>query len=232
MLTQPSIDRAQELSDEEHTEKLKLFDDLLPKLEAYITSQAHKKSYSLPSEFLEMEDFKEIGRIQTWAAVISWDPEKGSLEGWAKRRIWTNMNVVVTRQYQSKRIPHGLDDTGNKQRPISLSSLDIRGIELVESISDDSATDPLEYLLEEELYQVVKEKLLVMGERIAAAILRFTLFPDRELMLLCSADKNNDSKRKIKVTNRALATRMGISVTRISVAKSVLYNSIKECSHD
>lgn len=232
MLTKPSIKRVQELSEEEHTDKLTLFSSLLPKLEKYIHQQAYMRSCNLPGEFLGIEDFEAIGRIQLWAAVVSWDPVKGSLESWSKRCIWTNMNVVISSQYQAKRIPHSVDTVAELQRPISLFSEGPEGLQLFESLPDTSVVDPMEGLLEDELYRLVQEKLLSCGERIAAAILRLSLFPDEELLLLCDLGKNKDSKRRIRITNRALSARLSVSTSRISLAKSVLRKMILELGAD
>jgi len=219
------IRKSQELQEGEFFEKQTLFNTILPKLEGYIQRQSRMRASKLPDEGLGVEDFESVGRIQVWAAVVSWDPAKGPLMKWAKRCIWTNMNVVISGQFQSKRVPRETS-TGEFQRTVSLSLLS----EGFDSLLDESVVDPLDDLLEEELYFLVREKLLSCDERIAAAVLRLALFPDDELLSLCNLCEGKGSKKSFKISNRLLAARLGVSASRVAEAKHVLRETILDQS--
>jgi len=232
LLTKPSIRQAQVLTDEEYKEKLNTFQTLLPKMDYYIHSQAYSRGIKLPDNLLETEDFVNIGRVQTWAAVLSWEPSKGTLENWCKRRIWTNMNVVISARYQRKRLSYTEDVDGIKEivHSVSLFSDTPDGSLLLDTLEDMNAEDPIDTLLEEELYSLVKNRLLFMGDRVAAAVFRLSLGPDNELFRLCEEYAVKGHRRKVKVINKALATRLGVSASRISTAKSVIKAVIGELS--
>ena len=225
LMTNTSIKQSQQLSEGDRAEKLELFSSILPKLEGYIQQQASLRSEKLPGEYLDVKDFEAIGRIQVWAAVISWDPSKGPLEQWAKRRIWSNMNIVISRQYVAKRIPHDIDSI---TRPVSLYAQDVCGVSLSDVLPDESLVDPMDDLLEEELYQLTKEKLLLHGNRVAAAILRLSLFPDKELVVLSGSE---NILKGVRITNKSLSMRLGVPEARVSKAKTLLKKTILElCS--
>jgi len=233
VLTRPSIEKARQLSETEYAEKLEIFEELLPRLAPYIKAQAAQRAAKLPNSVLGEEDLISIGNIQTWVAVITWEPEKGaSLENWARRRIWTNMNVVMGNLYQLKRVPRGPSADGTTEvtlRPTSLFAENKVGNVMGEYIEDRSQQDPIGELVADEMYTRTRQKLLSQNNRVAAAVLRLMEYPDRELLQLCEENARR-SRRKIRLTNKSLAQRLGVTTSRIADAKADIRVMFKEYS--
>lgn len=232
MLTKPSIEAARQLTQDEYKEKLCIFDELSKKLAPFIETEATKRAYKLPSDYYSIDDLRAVGQVQTWVAVVTWDPDRGaSLESWAKRRIWTNMNVVMGRIYQRKRVPRVVVNgtTTVTSRNISLSTVNGDGVRLQESLKDSAYPDPLGVILADELYTQTRERLLVKKDRVAAAVLRLLVFPDEELLQLCE-EAVQSSKKKIRLTNKNLARRLGVSTCRVSTARATVRTVFKRFS--
>lgn len=232
MLTQPSIEAAQRLTQDEYEEKLHIFDELLEKLSPFIEVEAAKRARKLPSDYYSIDDLRAVGQAQTWVATVTWDPRRGaSLESWAKRRIWTNMNVVMGRIYQHKRVPRVLkgDDTTVTSRNTSLFTENGDGVLLQESLEDFTYSDPLGVAIADDLYARTRQQLLVIKDRVAAAVLRLLVFPDEELLRLCE-EATHGSKKKVRLTNKNLARRLGVSTCRVSTARAAVRTVFKRFS--
>lgn len=232
MLTRPAIKASRQLTQRERTEKLRIYDELVAKLEPFIEIEAAKRACKLPSDYFGKDDLKAVGYIQTWVATVTWDSRRGaSLENWAKRKIWTNMNVVMGGVYQLKRVPR-ITVEGNNSitvRPISLFTENGDGILLYEALEDKAYPDPSGVLIADELYTKTRERLLYQRKRVAAATLRLLMFPDEELLRLCEEGTRN-SKRKVRVTNKNLARRLGVSTCRVATARAAIRAVFKELS--
>jgi len=231
VLTRPSIESSRRLSAEERIEKMRIFEDLLEKLDPFIESEAAKRAAVLPNNYLDIDDLRAVGRIQTWVAAVTWDPQRGaSLENWARRRIWTNMNVVMGGLYQLKRVPRVV--VGNSEvtiRPVSLFTENGDGAFLFETLEDKTYPDPIGVLIADELYKKTREKLLELKDRVAAAVLRLLVFPDGELLRLCE-EYTQRKRKKIRITNRSLARRLGVTTCRVAEARAAVREVFKEFS--
>jgi len=232
VLTKPAIEATRRLTQGEREKKLHIFNELSRKLESFIDAQAAKRARKLPSSYLSKEDLKAVGYVQTWVAVVTWDPCRGaSLESWAKRKIWTNMNVVMGGVYQLKRVPRVAvdEDTTVTARNASLFTENGDGILLYEALEDPTCSDPAGVLVADELYTKTRQQLLVNRKRVAAAVLRLLMFPDEELLQLCEARVRN-SKRRVRITNRSLARRLGVTTCKVTAARAVIRDVFKELS--
>ena len=199
--------------EESFTTKLDTFSNLLPEVDSYIQQQAQKRAY-MTSDLLDEEDWVAIGKLQTWMAVVSWDPERSpDLVRWAKLRIWTNMDVELKNYFNSKR---GVGDS--TQSLVYLSEETSKGTSLIEEL--ESPSDPLSQLILDDLYANLRKRLLKEKNRIAAAVLRLCLYPDDELLALCSRFK--------EIKDRGLAARLGVTPFRIASAKTVIRRLLKE----
>lgn len=224
VLTKPSIEAARRLQQSEYEEKLCIYEELSKKLEPFIESEAAKRANKLPSDYYSKDDLKSVGYVQTWVAVVTWNSDRGaSLESWAKRRIWTNMNVVMGRIYQYKRVPRVFidDHTTVTTRNASLFIENGDGAPLYESLEDPTYSDPLGVVIADELYTKTRQKLLFKRNRVAAAVLRLLMFPDEELLQLCEETTRNN-KKKVRLTNKSLARRLGVSTCRVSTARAAI----------
>jgi hypothetical protein len=229
VLTKPSIRKAQQLSEGERAEKVLVFEKLLKKLSPYIEAEAARRASRLPSSYIDKEDLVAVGNIQVWVAVITWDPRRGaSLEEWAKRRVWTNMNVVMGGIYQLKRVPRTIiDNVETTSRPVSLFTENGDGALLYESLEDSTYSDPASFLMENELYELVRKKLLNSDDRVAIAVLRLMVFPDEELLQLCERAVCK-GRGRVRITSKSLAERLGVSTCRIATAKATIRTICKE----
>lgn len=231
MLTKPTIEKSKRLSNDEREEKFRVFERLLAKLEPFIQAQAAQRACKLPSSYIDEDDLKAVGNIQTWIATITWDPERGaSLENWARRRIWSNMNVLMGNIYQQKRVPRKATETGSgvTSRPISIFTEDENGLPLYETLEDHTFSDPIGLLIADELYGKTREKLLSQDNRLAAAVLRLSVFPDSELLRLC--ERNSRGGRKVRITNRSIAERLGTTTSQVAGARASIRAILREYS--
>lgn len=229
MLTKPSVEAAQRLSPDVYEEKLLIFEELVKKMEPFIEAEAAKRASKLPNDYYSKDDLKSVGYIQTWVATVTWDAHRGaSLESWAKRRIWTNLNVVMGRIYQHKRVPRIFIEDGVSvtTRNTSLFTENGEGAFLYESLEDTTYADPLGVMIADELYTKTRQKLLSSKNRVAAAVLRLLMFPDEELLRLC-AEVTRGNKKKVRLTNKNLAKRLGVSTCRVSAARAVIRTVFK-----
>lgn len=207
------------MGEEEYQSRLLLYDELIPKMSSYIKSQAFRKASKLPVAYVGVDDLIGIGHIGVWVAVLRWDGSSPLIE-WAKRLIWTRINLTFGHLYRKKRtarvISHGQEITSS-----ALSLQDIAYDPPIDS-------DPVGVLIADEMYSNVRELLLGKSERVAAGVLRLLVYPDRELLRLCELDSILKRRKRIRVTNFCIAERLGVSIPRVVNAKSLVRRVFKE----
>jgi len=214
------IDMFRRLSEQEHQERLRVFDELIPKLTSYIRSQASWKATKLPVSYVGKDDLIEIGNIATWVAVLRWDGKR-SLVNWAERMIWSRMNVMFSGLYRKKRTARVLVQ-GQEVTTQPLSLEDVGGALEGESV------DPLETLVAEEIYGKAREQLLRRGKRVEAGVLRSLVEPDSELLELCERDAMRKGRKQVRLTSDCIASRLGVTTSRVTNAKVMIRAIFKE----
>ena len=218
------IDRSKRLSAQEYAERLQEFEELMPNMRLYIRREAARKAKSIPVSYVTEDDLVGIGNIQTWIAVLRWDRES-SLARWARRLIWTHMDVIVQRLYDRKRTARTeVQGSEVTVSPVSLDSMD-------NQFAADS-TDPIESLIAEDVYNRAREHLLRKDMRVAVGVLRVLVFPDDELRRICVVDAVRKGKRQVRMTAYCIALRLGLPVYRIVRAKKVVREVVKELLYD
>lgn len=203
----------------EYQSRLQMYSELMPQMTSYIQSQAYSKASKLPVSYVGSDDLVGIGNIEAWVAVLRWDGRSPLIE-WAKRLIWTRMNLTFGYLYRKKRtarvVSHGQEITSP-----TLSLQDI--------VYDPSVNpDPVGVLIAEEVYDKVRERLLRQSDRVAAGVLRLLVHPDRELLRLCELDAILKKRQRVRVTNRCIAERLGVSIPRAVNAKILVRQVFKE----
>jgi len=221
-VTSTTIEKSKSLTSEELQEKTDLFETLLPKLMKYIQKQASSRASKGLDAILDEDDYVSLGLAQLWAAVLDYDVQKGDLEGWAKRRIWTNMSVLLSNSFHQKRVPRvKVGDEIILSPAVSIEAaglLDIKAVEEPECICD---------LMQQEIYGFLVTRLKSFRDRVALAVLRLCLEPDDELLGLCK------SRKDVKLTNKSIAARLGVAVSRVAKAKKLIYlfiHNYERCS--
>lgn len=219
VLISTDFDIVRRMGAEEYQSRLQIYDELIPQMASYIQSQAFRKASKLPVSYLGVDDLVGIGNIEVWVAVLRWNGDSPLIE-WAKRLIWTRMNLTFGHLYRKKRtarvISHGQEVTS--------PTLSLQDIAYDPSVNPD----PVGVLIAEEMYDNVLERLLRQSDRVAAGVLRLLVNPDRELLRLCEFDAILKKRRSVRVTNHCMAERLGISVPRVVNAKILVRQVFKE----
>jgi len=101
------------------------------------------------------------------------------------------------------------------------------GVFLFETMEGES-TDPIGALIADELYTYVRQQLLRQGKRVASGVLRFIVHPDEELLRLC---EENARRRNgpVCLTNSCIASRLGISISKVADARAAIRKVFREC---
>lgn len=214
------IDRTKKLSAQEYEARLQEFERLLPSMRSYIRREAARKAASIPVSYVTEDDLIGIGNIQTWVAVLRWD-RTSSLVHWARRLVWTHMDVIVKRLYDRKRTARTeVQGSEVTVSPVPLDSMN-------NQLAVDSV-DPIESLIVEDVYNKALERLLHNDLRVAAAVLRLLVNPDDELRRICVIDAARKKKRKVRMTTYCIALRLGLPVYRVVRAKKAVREVVEE----
>ena len=203
----------------EYRKRLELFDELIPKMLAYIRAQASACALKSPTVSVGEEDFVSIGYIETWVAVLRWDGSS-PLVDWAKRLVWTRMNLILRRLYRQKRTVHVISGGSS----VTFSTLSLSDID-VESLYD---VRPDSFIESSEMYSDLCGLLLRRDQRLEVAILRLLVFPDAELLTLCEANAQERKRINLRITNRCIAERLGVSTPRVANARVVIRRALEE----
>lgn len=219
VLISTDFDIVRRMGGEEYQSRLQIYNELIPQMASYIQSQAFSKASKLPVSYVGVDDLVGIGNIETWVAVLRWNGDSPLIE-WAKRLIWTRMNLTFGHLYRKKRTARII----SQGQEITSPTLSLQDIAYDPSVNPD----PVGVLIAEEMYDNVRERLLRQSERVAAGVLRLLVNPDRELLRLCEFDAILKRRRRVRVTNYCMAERLGVSVPRVVNAKILVRQVFKE----
>jgi len=219
VLISTDFDIVRRMGAEEYQSRLQIYDELIPQMASYIQSQAFRKASKLPVSYVGVDDLVGIGNIEAWVAVLRWNGSSPLIE-WAKRLIWTRMNLTFGHLYRKKRTARVI----SQGQEITSPTLSLQDIAYDPSVNPD----PVGVLIAEEMYDNVRERLLRQSDRVAAGVLRLLVNPDRELLRLCEFDAILKRRRRVRVTNYCMAERLGISIPRVVNAKILVRQVFKE----
>jgi len=111
------------------------------------------------------------------------------------------------------------------QSPISIFDKTDEGMPVYDTIVDNSS--PTDAIEAEELYNLTREKLISKDSRVALGVLRLITNPDRELLVLCERDSRSTNRSSVRITNKSLAARLGLKVSKIADAKVVVRTTMQ-----
>jgi len=220
VLISTDFDIVRHMGTEEYESRLQIYDELMPQMSSYIRSEAARKVSKLPVSYVGVEDLVGIGNIGAWVAVLRWDGSSPLIK-WAKRLIWTRMNLTFGYLYRKKRTARVV----LHEQEITSSTLSLQ-----ELVYDPPADlDPVGVLIAEEMYSNALEKLLRQRSgRLAAGVLRLLVYPDRELLRLCELYSILRRRHRVRVTNFCMAERLGVSIPRVVNARILVRRVFKE----
>ena len=108
------------------------------------------------------------------------------------------------------------------------ATTEIYTLSLHDALPIYTSIDPLGMLIVQELYDLVKRDLLKRGKRIAAGVLRYMVHPDKELVELSKVAALKKGRRKLHISNKCLADRLGVTVSNVADAKALVRKAFKE----